>query len=202
MAGARSTLAVYENGLEITVHGKSIAFCYDQLTAITAKYTHHKMNHQYIGTKARLECLIEGRFSPCVYEGDFRRGTHAESVLAAAIAACCQAIERRLLAELERAGAVHWRDNVWLTADGIQLKDRAGDANKSRLISYREIGEWKIADNQLKVWRTSDGLPCFVIGNETENFGPLYGLFESLCRGTRSIDPTCEVEPELVAAGV
>ena len=47
----RSSLAVYERGLESVVQGQARSFAYDELSAIAAKFTDHLVNHQYIGTR-------------------------------------------------------------------------------------------------------------------------------------------------------
>ena len=193
----RSTLRVYEHGLEMIVQGKEVALRYDQLTSIAVRLTHHKVKQQYVGTQIRLELIADGRFSPHVYEGDYRQGSRSERLIDVAVERCCQAIQRRLLAELERAGAVRWRDGVSLTADGIQLQDAPAI---SRLIPYREIGAWKIDDNHLKIWKEGDGLPCLRISNASPNFAPLLGLFESLHTATRNIEASREEEPAV--AGV
>ena len=75
----------------------------------------------------------------------------------------------------------------------------ADSAGASRLIPYREISQWKVVDNELKIWKVGDALPCLVLGNDTPNFAPLMGLFERLCGATRNIDPNCKVEPVLRA---
>jgi hypothetical protein len=192
----RSTLRVYEHGLEMIVQGKQVALRYDQLTSLAVRLTHHKVKQQYVGTQIRLELLADGRFSPHVYVGDYRQGSRSERLIGVAVELCCQAIQRRLLAELERAGSVRWQSGVQLTADGIELVDAPGI---SRLIPYREIGAWKIDDNHLKIWKDGDGLPCLRISNESPNFTPLMGLFESLHAATRSIEASREAEP--AAAG-
>ncbi len=193
----RSTLRVYEQGLEMIVQGKAVSFRYDQLTSLAARFTHHKVNHQYIGTRLRIEFVVEGRFSPYVYEGEFRQGSHSERLISLALDTCSQAIQRRLLAELEREGAVRWQGGVLLTADGIQLQDAPG---VSRLIPYRDISAWKIDDNYLKVWKADDALPCVRMINETPNFAPLLTLFESLYSATRNIESSGELQP-LAARG-
>src|SRR5262245_1309248 len=191
-----STITIYEHGLETTVRGKSAVFGYDKINCMTAELTHRLINGEYARTMAKLEFFVDGRLSPYKYECDFRRGEHGEALFALVLENCSQAIQRRLLAELERQGAVRWRDNISLTPDGILLADAT---NASRLIPYRELAEWKLHCNDLKIWKVGDALPCLVIGNETPNFGPLFRLFESLCKATRKTDPTCKVEPPLAA---
>jgi len=188
----RSSLRVCEHGLETVVQGKSASFAYDELSAIAARFTDHLVNHQYIGTLARIEFFVDERLMPHVHECEFRHGNHGERVVALAIAGCSQAIERRLLAELEREGAIRWRDNVSLTAEGLLLADPGG---ASRLIPYRQIDAWKVVDNQLRIWKTDDALPFFVMGNDTPNFTPLFGLFQSLCQAIRNVEP----QPALTA---
>jgi hypothetical protein len=97
-----------------------------------------------------------------------------------------QPVERRLLAELERHGAIRWRDNVSLTDEGIQLAD---SASTSRLIPYRQISDWKIDDNELKIWKDGAALPLLVFKNDSPNFLPLYNLFQSLAEAARHIQP-------------
>lgn len=179
----RSSLTIYEDGLETMVQGTRRAFAYDELTCLAARFTHHLLNHQYVGTRVRIEFSVDGRFQPYVYECEFRRGKPGEQLIGLAIDKCSQAIQRRLLAELEHQGAVRWRDNVSLTAEGLLLTD---SASASRLIHYRDIADWKIVDNDLKIWKSGDALPCLVMGNETPNFVPLLSLFEKLCTSTRS----------------
>jgi hypothetical protein len=191
-----SSLTIYENGLEMVVQGKPSAFAYDQLNCLAAKYTHHKVNHNYIGTRARIEFFVDGRFTPYIYDGEFRRDKRGDLLIPLAIEKCSQAIQHRLLAELEQKGVVAWRDNVSLTVDGIMLTDSESTA---RLIPYRNIVDWKIVDNDLKIWKAGDALPCLVLANDTPNFGPLFGLFKSLASATRNIDPTCASEPSLAA---
>jgi hypothetical protein len=192
----RSSLTIYEDGLETVVQGKTTAFRYDQLTSLSVKYTHHKLNHQYIGTKANLEFFVDGRLLPHKIECEFRSGNRTEQLLALATEKCSQAIQIRLLGELERTGAVRWRDNVSLTAEGILLKD---SASASRLIPFREIVDWKIADNDLKIWKANDALPCLMMTGETPNFVPLFNLFESLASALRTNDPSRDLEPSLAA---
>jgi len=190
----RSSLTIYEHGLEMVVQGTPSAFRFDQINSIAAKYTHHKVNHQYIGTRARIEFFVDGRFSPYIYNGEFRRDKRRDQLLPLAIEKCCQVIQHRLLVELEREGVVAWRDNISLTADGIMLAD---SKSASRLIPYRDIVDWKIVDNDLKIWKAGDALPCLVLANDTANFAPLFSLFESLASATRNIDPSCATEPPL-----
>src|SRR4030095_10868566 len=144
----RSSLRVFEHGLELEVQGKSTAFRFDELNCLEAQFTDHKWKYNYIGTSARLEFGVDGRILPCVYRCDFRRGTTSERWVMLALHRCSQALERRLLAELERQGAIRWRDNVALTDEGLRLADSAGT---TRLIAYRQIGDWKIEDNELKI---------------------------------------------------
>ncbi len=182
----RSSLRVHEYGLESVVQGKAAAFTYDELTVVTARFTDYQMKHQYIGTRARIEFFLEGRMTPYVHECEFRRGNRSERVIALAIAQCSEAIERRLLAQLEREGTIRWRDNVSLTAEGLLLTD---SPSSSRLIPYGQIDAWKVSDNQLKIWKTDAALPFFVMDNDTPNFTPLLGLFQSLCQAIRNIEP-------------
>jgi hypothetical protein len=182
----RSSLAVYEHGLESVVQGKTRSFAYDELSAIAAKFTDHRVNHQYIGTRAMLEFFVDGRMSPYVHSCEFRRAGRGERVVALAISQCSQAIERRLLIQLERDGAVRWRDNVALTPDGLLIDDGGGH---SRLIGYRQIGDCKMVDNRLQICKAGDGLPFFSIANDEPNFTPLLGLFESLCAAIHNIQP-------------
>jgi hypothetical protein len=192
----RSSLTIYEHGLEMVVQGTATSFAYDQLTSLSAKLTDHLVNHQYIGTRAKIEFFVEGRFKAYTYDGEFRRDKPDHQLIMLAVEASSQAIQRRLLAELERDGTVRWRDNASLTADGILLTD---SLNNSRLIPFNEIGDWKIVDNDLKIWKAGDALPCLVLANDAPNFAPLYGLFQSLIGATRNIDPTCASEPALAA---
>ena len=197
----RTSLVVYEHGLESVVHGKSAAFAYDQLSALSARFTDHLVNHQYIGTRARIELFVEGRMSPYVHECEFRRGNHGEQVVTLAIDKCCDAIERKLLVQLERDGALRWRDDVALTPDGLLLAERnavipsAGCA--SRLIPYEQIGGWKVAEGELQIFKNGDGLPFFVMKNDTPNFTPLFGLFQSLCQAIRNIESAPPRAPAL-----
>jgi hypothetical protein len=181
----RSTLTIYERGLELVVQGKTSAFAYDQLTCLEAKFKHHELNHNYIGTLATLSFSVEGRYSPYTYECEFRQGLRSEQMVLLAIDLCSQAIQRRLLADLEREGVVRWRDNVVLTPEGLLLIDSADD---SRLVPYRQIGAFKVADNQLRIWKTDAALPFLVLANDTPNFVPILGLFESLCTASRSVE--------------
>jgi len=190
----RSSLTIYEHGLEMIIQGTPSAFRFDQINSIAAKYTHHKLNHQYIGTRARIEFFVDGRFSPYIYDGEFRRDKRRDQLLPLAIEKCSQAIQHRLLVELEREGAVAWRDNASLTPDGIMLTD---SMNNFRLIPFNQISEWKIVDNDLKIWKAGEALPCLVLANDTPNFAPLFSLFESLASATRNIDPSCAIEPPL-----
>src|SRR5262245_22147446 len=192
----RSSLTIYEHGLETVVQGKSLAFAYDQLDSVAAKFTDHKLNHQCVGIRARIEFFVDGQLSPYVHQCDFRRGSHKERLISLAIDKCSQAIQRRLLAELDREGFVRWRNNIALCADGLLIVDSASDL---RLIPFQEIVEWKIADNTLKIWRAKEALPCVAMGNESPNFVPLFRLFESLARVTRKIDPHCASEPPLAS---
>ena len=166
------------------------------MTACLQKLTHHQYKYQYIGTKAKIEFLVDGRYTPCTCECEYRRNSRSEQWVMLALDLCSQAIQSRLLAELEREGQVRWRDNVSLTEEGIVLSDSAGIP---RLIPYREIAQWKVVDNELKIWKAGDALPCLVMGNDTPNFAPLLGLFERLCGATQNIDPNCKVEPVLLA---
>ena len=151
------------------------------------------MNHQYIGTRARIELFVEGRLSPYVHECEFRRGSYGERVVALAIGKCCDAIEHKLLVQLEREGALRWRDDVALTPEGLLLAEKSG----SRLIPYDQIDGWKVADGQLQIFKNGDGLPFFVMKNDTPNFTPLFGLFQSLCQAIRNIEPAPPCAPAL-----
>jgi hypothetical protein len=182
----RTSLRVHEHGLESVVRGKCVSFAFDELSAISARLTDHVVNHQYIGTRVRLEFFLDERLTPHVHECEFRRGLHGERVVLLAIGCCSDAIERRLLAQLERDGAVRWRDGVSLTADGLLLADASG---ASRLIPYDQIGAWQVVDSRLKIWKNGDGLPFFVMGSDTPNFTPLLGLFQSLCEAIRRLAP-------------
>ena len=124
--------------------------------------------------------------SPYVHSCEFRHGSRGEGVVALAISQCSEAIERRLLAQLERDGAVRWRDNVALTPDGLLIDDGGGN---SRLIDYRQIGDCKMVDNRLQICKAGEGLPFFSIENDAPNFTPLLGLFESLCEAIHNIEP-------------
>jgi hypothetical protein len=182
----RSSLRIYELGLETMVQGKINAFRFDELNCLEAKFTDHKWKYNYIGTSAKIEFSVDGRILPCIYKCDFRRGTTSEKWVMLALHQCSQAIERRLLAELERHGAIRWRDNVSLTDEGIQLAD---SASTSRLIPYRQISDWKIDDNELKIWKDGAALPLLVFKNDSPNFLPLYNLFQSLAEAARHIQP-------------
>ena len=182
----RTSLMVYEHGLQSVVQGQNRSFAYDELSAIAAKFTDHLVNHNYIGTRATIEFFIDGRMSPHVHPCEFRHGSRGEQVVELALSRCCDAIERRLLAQLERDGAVRWRDNVSLTPEGLLIDDGGGH---SRLIDYRQIGDWKMADNRLQICKAGEGLPFFSIKNDEPNFTPLYGLFRSLCEAIHNIEP-------------
>jgi hypothetical protein len=192
---------VYEHGLESVFHGKSAAFAYDQLSAISTRFTDHLVNHQYIGTRARIELFVEGRLSPYVHECEFRRGSYGERVVSLAISKCCDAIEHKLLAQLESEGALRWREDVALTPEGLLLAEKSGVTPSAgcaaRLIPYGQIGGWKVADGQLQIFKTGDGLPFFVMKNDTPNFTPLFGLFQSLCQAIRNIEPAPPRAPAL-----
>lgn len=182
-----STLAVHEHGLESMVQGQSAAFNYDELTAVAAKFTDHEMNHQYIGTRATLEFFVDGRLTPHVHPCEFRRGGRSERVVRLAIDRCSEAISRRLLVQLEQDGAVRWGERTSLTDEGLAIDDGGGN---SRLVPYRQIGGWQVKDNQLRIWKTTDALPFFVMANDTPNFIPLFGLFQSLCWAIRNVEPS------------
>lgn len=182
----RSSLAVYEHGLESVVQGQARAFAYEDLSAIAAKFTDHLVNHQYIGTRAKIEFFIDGRLTPYVHSCEFRRGNRGEQLLSLAISRCSEAIERQLLAQLEREGAVRWRDNVALTPEGLLIADAGGS---SRLIGYRQIGDCQMVDNKLQICKAGEGLPFFSIANDEPNFTPLLGLFHSLCEAIHNIEP-------------
>jgi hypothetical protein len=182
----RTSLSVFEHGLESVVQGHARSFAYDDLSAIAAKFTDHLVNHQYIGTRATIEFFIDGRMSPHVHSCEFRHGSRGEGVVGLALSRCSEAIERRLLAQLEREGAVRWRDNVSLTPDGLLIDDGGGH---SRLIDYRQIGDCKMADNKLQICKAGEGLPFFSIKNDEPNFTPLFGLFRSLCQAIHNIKP-------------
>src|SRR5687767_8456346 len=156
--GLRSSLAVYEQGLESVVQGEARSFAYEELSAIAAKFTHHSVNHTYIGTRGTIEFFVDGRMSPHVHACEFRRGSRSEQLLSLAISRCSEAIERRLLAQLEREGAVRWRDNVSLTPLGLLIADAGGH---SRLIDYRQIGDCQMVDNRLQICKAGEGLPFF-----------------------------------------
>lgn len=137
----RTSLVVYEHGLESVVQGKSAGFAYDELTAISARFTDHLVNHQYIGTKARIELFVEGRLRPHVHACEFRRGNHGERVVALVIDRCCQ-----------------------------------------------------------EIFKNGDALPFFVMKNDTPNFTPLFGLFQSLCQAIRNIEAAPPRAPALPVA--
>jgi hypothetical protein len=185
----RTCITVYENGLETMVHGKSAVFAYDQLTSLVAKETDLVANLQYVRTTTRIEFFVDGRLTPYIYDFEFRRGSRKELLALLVMNKCSEAIERRLLAQLERDGAVRWRDNVSLTAEGLLLAD---PVSASRLIPYQEIGDWKIDFNDLKIWKANDALPCLVMNNAAPNFIPLFNLFQSLCTSIRNVDRDLE----------
>jgi hypothetical protein len=189
----RTSLRVYEHGLESVVHGNYRSFAYDELGAISVRFTDHLVNHNYIGTRARIELLVEERLTPYVHECEFRHGNKSERLILLAIDMCSQAIERKLLVQLERDGALRWRDDVALTPDGLLLAEK----DASRLIPYGQIGSWRIEENQLQIFKNGDGLPFFVMKNDTPNFTPLFGLFQSLCQATRNIEAAQPPAPAL-----
>jgi hypothetical protein len=187
----RISLVVYEHGLESVVHGQSRSFAYDELSAISARFTDHLVNRQYIGTRARIELFVDGRASSHVHECEFRRGYHGERVVVLAIERCSREVERKLLAQLERDGTLHWRDDVALTPDGLLLVEESA----SRLIPYDQIGGWKVDEGELQIFKNGNGLPFFVMKNDTINFTPLFGLFQSLCQAIRNIEATSPSAP-------
>lgn len=192
-----TSLTIYENGLETMVHGTFNAFAYDKLSRMaTPQLTDRFVNGQYARTNAQFQFFVDGRLKPYVYEFEFRYGDSTAKLFELLTDKCSQAIQRRLLAELEREGAVHWRDNASLTAEGIRLTD---SVSASRLIPYHDIVDWKINCNDLKIWKSGDALPCLVMGIDAPNFEPLFHLFESLIDATRNIDSTCASEPPLAA---
>jgi hypothetical protein len=190
------SLTIYEHGLETMVHGTFNTFTYDKVNSMAAKLTDRLINGEYARTKAHFEFFVDGRLKPYIYEFEFRYGDSRAKLFEQLSEKCRQAIQRRLLAELEREGAVHWRDNASLTAEGIRLTD---SVSASRLISYHDIVDWKINCNDLKIWKSGDALPCLVMGIDAPNFEPLFHLFESLIGATRNIDSTCASEPPLAA---
>jgi hypothetical protein len=182
----RTSLRVYEHGLEWVVQGKSVSVAYDKLEAIAAQFTDKQVNGQYIGTLVTLRFYVDGRLSPYVYECDFFRGHRSERVVNLAVARCSEVLQRRLLAQLERDGLLCWRDNVALSAEGLLLADSRGTL---RLTPYGQIECWKMVDNQLQIWKTADRLPFLVLASDTPNFMPLFELFQSLCQASRDIEP-------------
>lgn len=184
-----SSLTIYEGGLEMNVRGTPSIISNDALTCLAAEFTHHYWKHQYTGSRARLQFFVDGRMKPHTYHCDYRRGHRSERTVMLAIEQCNQAIQRRLLADLERSGAIPLRGNVSLTAEGIKFAD---SFSSSRLIPYRELSAWKVVENDLKIWKGDDALPCLVVPNDTPNFVPLCSLFELLC----SVDVGAAAHPE------
>ena len=191
----RSSLRIFEQGIELEIQGKSRSFRFAELTSLEAKFTDHHYKHAYIGTAAKLEFYVEGRHLPYTYECDFRRGGRGEKWVMLALQLCSQAIEQRLLVELEQKGSIRWRDNVSLTDEGILITDPGG---ASRLVAYLAISDWKVVDNDLKIWKADDALPWLVFHNDSPNFIPLYNLFQSLAQAARNIGSPAN-EPQLAA---
>ncbi|HEX5103208.1 MAG TPA: hypothetical protein VFV87_05325 [Pirellulaceae bacterium] len=190
-----SSLTIYEGGLELNVGGKTTVIPFEALQRLETEFTDQRWKGQYVGTRARLQFFVDGRTRPHNYTCDYRHGQRKERTAMLAIDKCHEAIQMRLLAELEQKGALPWRGNVSLTAEGIKLTD---SPISSRLVPFREISAWKLVEDNFKIWKGDDALPCVVVPSDTPNFFPLCGLFELLC--SAQIEPAADAEPELAQA--
>ncbi|MCA9213281.1 MAG: hypothetical protein KDB27_09465 [Planctomycetales bacterium] len=179
-----STAQVYESGLKLNVRGKESAFDYDSLTCISSKHTHHFMRQNYIGTIFEWQFDIDGKFKPVSYQGEFHMEKDTARLVSLAEQKVSEGIEKRLLAQLKKDGELEWRPGVLMTHNGLKLVD--GPNIKPREILFVEIEQWEIKDNELKVFRTGEALPCLCISNDSRNFIPMYGLFEKIATRIRS----------------
>ena len=185
----RSTLGVHQKGVHLSLRGKRFSFPYDAVTSIASKHTHHYLNHRYVGSKAEIGFEIESLFRPLRYECDFSRGKASEQVVTLVTEMCGKAVQKRLSSKLQREGELPWPSslypNLCLTPEGLRLGE---SGSQPRVIHYEDIDAWKLEDEDLKIWKKSDAMPCLVISKHTPNFIPLYGLFESICQYARNTD--------------
>ena len=75
----RTTPRIYEFGLELVEQGKSKAFRFDELDCMSAEFEDHQFKHQYIGTQAKIEFLVDGRYTPYTCECEYRHNCAARS---------------------------------------------------------------------------------------------------------------------------
>lgn len=173
---------ICDQGVEIRSFNGNESFIYEDVKSIVAKLTHHYRNHVYIATKAELTLGFD-KAVEFELKSDFSNGTSRQQTVQTLIRRCSEGVERRLFADLQERGEVHWTQLVYLTQNGLKIADGQSD----RVVSFEQIEEIKMADNKLKIWKVGDTLPFLVIPNDAKNFIPLFGLFRKLTESSQKI---------------
>ena len=193
----RSIAHVHENGITLDVRGKKSSFDYASLAGISCKHTHHVNKYGYIGTIFEWEFELEGKIKSSQYQGEYHQQKKTAETVSLAEQKCSEGVEKRLLNQLKADGELAWRHDVFLTHAGLEIVD--GPNVEPREIRFDEIEDWKIKDNELKIFRRGDALPCFRLSNDSRNFIPMYGLFEKIAKRIQATQNSKTVKLETVA---
>lgn len=192
----RSIARIYENGISLDVRGKKTSFDYAALSGISCKHTHHMSKYGYVGTVFEWDFELEGKIKSIHYQGEYHQQKKTAETVSIAQQKSSEGVEKRLLNQLKADGELAWRYDVFLTHSGLKIID--GPNVEPREIRFDEIEDWTIKDNELKIFRRGDALPCFRLSNDTRNFIPMYGLFEKIAKRVRATQNSKTVKLETV----
>jgi hypothetical protein len=190
----RSFMHVHSNGIELEAKGQGKQFLYESIESFCCKQTDHKQNGGYIGSKMDFTFDLSHPDFQQRYSCDFRIGSATHSLIDGVIARISEGVQTRLCAELESKGEIVWTNGVSLTMEGLKREDARFENGQT--VRFEEIDEWRVEDNQLKVFKKDSAFPCFMFGNDTRNFIPMLAQFSTMLAYFKAADEKVSQEEQ------
>ena len=171
-------LDVQEHGFTLSLRGVVNQVRYDELAEFMISHTHHSANGAYVGSRAQLHFLKEGRLRPITCDLEYKQNKKSGVAINLLSQHCVAAVRNRLCAKLEREGELKWTANVFLTLDAVRISH--GTNAKEQFILIEDIGDCRIVDNQMRMWKRDEAMPFAVVPIDSVNFAAIAQVFASL----------------------
>lgn len=175
-----SKLEVFEEGFSISDDGKPFPIGYEELKSIAVKTGEHRINGVHVGSRAEFTFERERGRPWFRYECDYRPGDAKEKLFGELIRRCSEAIQTKLLDEMNERGMVRLTDEASMSSQGFLLQRPGADA--PLVVPFAEIEDVQIRDNELRLCTRDDAdRPFYTQQNDSRNFIPLYDLLCNFC---------------------
>ncbi|WP_145416508.1 hypothetical protein [Planctomycetes bacterium K23_9] len=188
-------LEVFPEGVRLNLRGTEDAFRFTDLREFKISETDHHANGMYIGTRARLHFVIDGRIRPISCELEHKRHKSTGGVMARLAESSVAAIRNHLSSVLESEGELLWTPEVYLTMDALRIHD--GPNGNVRSIPIEDITQCTVADNQMKFAKCGEAMPFLVLSTDHVNFFSIAELFRSLHACYRQEESVASASSEL-----